>query len=52
MLVGELMCVACHLGADTVKKVGPNLLDVGRRVDPSFIKEFIVNPMGLSLIHI
>ena len=48
LLVGELMCVACHLGADTVKKVGPNLLDVGRRVDPSFIKEFIVNPMGMD----
>ena len=48
LLVGELMCMACHLGADTVKKVGPNLLDVGRRVDPSFIKEFIVNPMGMD----
>ena len=48
LLVGELMCRACHLGADTVKKVGPNLLDVGRRVDPSFIKEFIVNPMGMD----
>ena len=46
LLVGELMCMACHLGADTVKKEGPNLLDVGRRVDPSFIKEFIANPMG------
>ena len=31
-----------------VKKVGPNLLDVGWRVDPSFIKEFIVNPMGMD----
>ena len=48
LLVGELMCMACHLGADTVKKVGPNLLDVGWRVDPSFIKEFIVNPMGMD----
>ena len=48
LLVGELMCMACHLGADTVKKVGPNLLDVGRRVDSSFIKEFIVNPMGMD----
>ena len=48
LLVGELMCVACHLGTDKVKKVGPNLLDVGWRVDPSFIKEFIVNPMGMD----
>jgi len=40
--------MACHLGTDMVKKVGPNLLDVGWRVDPSFIKEFIVNPMGMD----
>ena len=48
LLVGELMCVACHPGTDMVKKVGPNLLDVGWGVDPSFIKEFIVNPMGMD----
>jgi len=48
LLMGELMCSACHLGADTVKKVGPNLLDVGGRVDASYIKEFIVNPMGMD----
>ena len=29
LLVGELMCMACHLGADTVKKVGPNLFGRG-----------------------
>jgi len=48
LLVGELMCVACHPGTNTAKKVGPNLLDVGWRVDSSFIKEFIVNPMGMD----
>ena len=48
LLVGELMCVACHPGTNMAKKVGPNLLDVGWRVDSSFIKEFIVNPMGMD----
>ena len=48
LLVGELLCVSCHPGTGLVKKMGPNLLDVGWRLDPSFIKEFIVNPMGMD----
>ncbi len=48
LLLGELLCVACHPGTGVVKNVGPNLQDVGWRVNPSFIKEFIVNPMGMD----
>ena len=48
LLAGELLCMSCHSGTGVVKKVGPNLMDVGRRVDPSFIKEFIINPMRMD----
>ena len=48
LLVEELRCVVCHAGGGIAKKVGPNLLDVGSRVDPSFLKKFIVNPAGMD----
>jgi len=40
--------VACHADDGIAKKVGPNLLDVGWRVDSLFLKEFIVNPAGMD----
>jgi len=48
LLVEELRCVVCHAGRGIAKKVGPNLLDVGSRVDPSFLRKFIVNPAGMD----
>ena len=48
LLVEELRCVACHADDGIAKKVGPNLLDVGWRVDSLFLKEFIVNPAGMD----
>ena len=38
LLVEELRCVACHADDGIAKKVGPNLLDVGWRVDSLFLK--------------
>ena len=48
MLISELRCVACHADDGIAKKVGPNLLDVGWRVDSLFLKKFIVNPAGMD----
>ncbi|QDT13181.1 family 16 glycoside hydrolase [Planctomycetes bacterium K23_9] len=49
LLIGELNCVACHAGDDALvdfvqPKQAPNLDDVGARVRPEWMLEFISQP--------
>ena len=47
VLIGELRCVACHGGIkqdNQSAKAAPNLLDVGARVSPGYLKRFLASP--------
>ena len=49
ILAGDLNCVACHDASDAIKqlvsvKEAPNLDQVGSRVKPEWIVDFIANP--------
>jgi mono/diheme cytochrome c family protein len=47
VLVGELQCSNCHEGErddPLARKRGPNLREVGRRLDPGYLLEFLTNP--------
>jgi cytochrome c553 len=49
VLVEELNCVACHQAEGTLparSKTAPRLADVGSRVNPAFMEEFIRDPHG------
>ena len=45
VLIEELRCASCHEGMPGVQKAaGPDLRDVGIRIQPDFLKKFIQNP--------
>jgi mono/diheme cytochrome c family protein len=47
LLMGELLCSACHRQKDAVQspeRVAPDLADVGARVAPDFLRRFIASP--------
>ena len=49
LLLGELNCVSCHQGDEAIaalvqKKQAPILDEVGSRVRPEFLREFLMNP--------
>lgn len=49
-LLGELNCLACHEapGATLPRKQAPQLIDVGGRVTPQFLRAFLANPQQLK----
>jgi mono/diheme cytochrome c family protein len=60
LLVGELNCVACHaaegpLANVVAAKKAPILDNVGKRVRPEFLREFLLNPQiakpGTTMPH-
>lgn len=47
LLIGELRCTACHGGSKNnalSAKTAPDLLDVGARVAPEYLKRFLASP--------
>ena len=49
VLIEELNCVACHAAEGTLparSKKAPRLMDVGARLSPAYIEQFIRNPHG------
>lgn len=49
MLLGELGCVKCHAAEPQIRKglalrEAPRLTDVGQRISPKWMKEFLANP--------
>lgn len=47
VLISELRCAACHVGVQThavPDKTAPNLVDVGTRVAPEFLRQFLESP--------
>lgn len=49
ILMEELNCVACHAAESSLaeqSKKAPRLSDVGSRVNPAYLEEFIRNPHG------
>jgi cytochrome c2 len=52
VLLGELGCTACHLtGADREpvdRRPGPDLAEVGARVDPAYLEAFLADPRGVE----
>ena len=47
VLIAELRCAACHGGGKQdiqSAKAAPNLLDVGARVSPDYLKRFLASP--------
>lgn len=49
VLIGELNCVACHAGDAALaarSKKAPRLADVGSRVNPEYLKSFLLDPHG------
>ncbi len=47
VLIAELRCAACHGGSKQdiqSAKAAPNLLDVGARVSPDYLKRFLASP--------
>lgn len=47
LLMNELRCGACHEGM-SVPPRGPDLSDVGRRVNSDYLKHFIANPARMQ----
>lgn len=51
VLIEEMNCVACH-GSDSSfaksSKKAPRLVDIGSRVNPSYLKSFILDPHGVK----
>ncbi|MEY4179473.1 MAG: hypothetical protein RLY70_3047 [Planctomycetota bacterium] len=61
LLIGELNCVACHaaegpLANGVAAKKAPILDNVGKRVRPEFLREFLLNPQaakpGTTMPHV
>lgn len=53
LLMGELNCVACHQPSDALTaritpKAAPDLNNVGSRIRPEYLLEYIVNPQGVK----
>ena len=51
LLVGELNCLSCHRADDATQatvstKTAPNLMGVGGRVKPDYLRRFIADPAG------
>ncbi len=49
LLLGELMCHACHAGLatrETSRQQGPDLTDVGARIAPEYLVRYIADPAG------
>jgi mono/diheme cytochrome c family protein len=47
VLISELRCAACHAGVQThavPDKTAPNLVDVGTRISPEFLQQFLESP--------
>lgn len=47
LLISELRCAACHAGAAKVswpEKTAPDLADVGARVSPAYLQQFLASP--------
>ncbi|MFT5525951.1 MAG: cytochrome c2, partial [Pirellulaceae bacterium] len=45
ILAGELNCVSCHAGSDSIaNKAAPNLAEVATRIKPAYLQKFIANP--------
>ncbi len=47
VLIGELRCAACHGGIEpqsVLAKSAPELLDVGARISPDYLKRFLASP--------
>ena len=47
LLLSELRCAACHAGRDAsrqLERAAPDLSDVGTRVSPEYLKQFIASP--------
>ncbi|MFN5579514.1 MAG: c-type cytochrome, partial [Akkermansiaceae bacterium] len=45
VLIEELRCASCHEGMPGAQKAtGPDLREVGSRIQPDFLKKFIQNP--------
>ncbi|MES2982285.1 MAG: c-type cytochrome [Verrucomicrobiota bacterium] len=44
VLIEELRCASCHEGMSKPKAAGPDLREVGSRVQPEFLKKFIQDP--------
>ena len=49
LLAGELNCLSCHANEQVAKvvstKTAPNLMNVGARVKPAYLRRFIANPV-------
>lgn len=52
VLLGELGCLACHAdasGSEVIRtKQGPDLSEVGGRINPYYIQRFIADPSGVK----
>lgn len=51
MLVGDLGCAACHSQMNALSahhKVAPDLSNIGARVTPQFMREFIASPSSVK----
>ena len=51
LLAGELNCLSCHSADDQVAsavhtKQAPNLMNIGARVKPTYLRRFIADPTG------
>ncbi len=47
LLIGELRCLACHTRKDappSLERSAPDLVDVGARVAPEYLRRFIASP--------
>ena len=50
ILIEELNCVACHQNDELISssKKSPRLADIGSRLSPNYIENFIINPQSLK----
>ena len=50
ILIEELNCVACHQNDELISssKKSPRLADIGSRLSPDYIENFIINPQSLK----
>ncbi len=49
VLIGELQCANCHVGAGSnplSRRHGPDLTEVGQRVSSAYLLEFLADPLG------
>ncbi len=44
VLIEELRCASCHEGISKPNSAGPDLREVGSRIQPEFLKKFIQDP--------